>query len=107
MLIQPVDVTRDNLGCFFHPDLPTFSKENQLKQLSDWAVENNLSVIIEEMNESADVDFLEQYYSCDNGDLSRWEPVKPRADAFLLAIFEGVDGPIAWFAILNKELNHE
>lgn len=104
-LILPVEVKRDEMGNWHHPNLPTFYGTDESTEASpawgSWLDVQGLEVSrssLEDEDESHPV--YQSYFEAENpsGDFSAWTPESPEGDGwFMLAITDTEDGPCAWF----------
>lgn len=87
-------------GARCHPDLPLFDDGDQ-ESWDNWLLVHRLEVMRVWMEDDAkDLDSYRKFLAGDPaGALSAWQPCKPDGDQswFLLAVFDGGEGPCAYF----------
>lgn len=97
-LIQPVPVSRDEDGMFYHPDMPDFDEGDEEK-CKAWVAEQSLQVKMVELEYHSDEAISERYFEAGDADCSYWDPDRPDGDGwFCLSIHDTDNGPVCWWA---------
>ncbi|EOW9224842.1 hypothetical protein ACN26P_003374 [Vibrio cholerae] len=104
MAIQAVEVKRDEMGNFTHPDYPWADKEGGYIEQSAWFVDHGLFYHVDCFNHSASEELTRKFYASDSRNLSIWNPKPPCAGAFLLSIQDSRDGPLAVWAVHVEQI---
>lgn len=95
MDIRPVELTRDENGFWYHPDIPwdrVPEEQSPAPYLNFAGYETHWSEMYDELsNEEND-----QYANSNSPDVSFWAPKVPAGpEWFLAAIYDTEDGPVA------------
>lgn len=94
-LIQPMAVTRDELGFWSHPDIPDFDEDGQAYRA--WLKHQGLETSFASLeSEDDDHPVYKSYYHDDDPDpsVAGWNPDPPKGEGwFVLSIHDTEDGP--------------
>ncbi|EEY36252.1 hypothetical protein [Vibrio mimicus] len=104
MAIQAVEVKRDEMGNFYHPDYPWWWQEGSFKEIHGWYAESGLFFHVDFFDHSASEELKEEFYASESKSLAIWNPKPPCAAAFLLSIQDSEDGPLAIWAVHVEQI---
>ncbi len=92
--IQPMEVQRDSLGYWVHPDLPQIETN---EQFDNWISAQGLQYSIHCLDGDDGIgaeDALARYEAGDL-DILAWQPSKPEGEGwFIVSIYDTEDGPV-------------
>jgi hypothetical protein len=101
MIIYPETPQRDNYGAWCHSAMAFFRGKEAVNKRDVLNFERHYRVMVQIVNfyevVSDDSALMATYAR--SGRFGGWKPVAPRADAFLLAVSDSDNGPVAWWAV--------
>lgn len=102
-MIEAVEVVRDELGMFFHPEWCEFLGDREALsalELSEWEAENGCSIVFINFDETVDEgsEAWNEYHVGGNG-FTKWDLMPPRDSAVLLAVADTEEGPMQLWAV--------
>lgn len=93
LLIQPLQVVRDEYGFWTHPAWPDDGDECALPL--SWFGEHGMEYCVVEMENDAPEGMMEAWMDDADYDCTPWQPSKPAGDGwFTLSIHDTEDGPV-------------
>lgn len=91
-VIEPLQVIRDDMGCWTHPAWPDDGDECAI--LKSWFAEHGLEFFIVEL-ENDNEELAGRWFEDGLCDCTTWEPTMPDGDGwFIFSIHDTEDGPI-------------
>ena len=100
----PVAVVRDENGLFCHP-VTNACNEDEYADAADWLGQYGFECSIVEFESDAPGNVADRYFDTGEG-CAEWAPTPPDGDGwYLLAIYDGDDGPGALFIRKAMEVN--
>ena len=92
--IAPAEVTRDEYGQWWHPDLPDWEEGTPGTVIREWISANGLEISNWVMEDMEDPKAYEKAMAAPNGPCSVWNPEPPEGEGwFLLGICDTENGP--------------
>jgi hypothetical protein len=93
MLIQPVEVKRDENGYWSHPGIPDFDEDYAAYKA--WLTDQRLEICFENLEGEDDSHpAYQNYFENENPNISSWNPSWPDGEGwFVLSIHDTEDGP--------------
>lgn len=104
MAIQAVEVKRDAMGNFTHPDYPWADKYGDYVEMTSWFVDQGLFFHVDLFQHSASDELKSQFYASESKSFAIWSPKPPCAGAFLLSIQDSEYGPLALWAVHAEQI---
>ncbi|HGS4635416.1 TPA: hypothetical protein ACMDPH_003462 [Vibrio cholerae] len=104
MAIQAVEVKRDEMGNFVHPDYPWALESGDYADVAMWFVDHGLFYQVDLFDRSASEELKREFYQSESKNLTIWNPKPPCAGAFLLAIQNYEDEPYAVWAVHAEQI---
>ena len=93
VMVQPVPVARDEVGYFWHPDMPNFD-EDQHAYLA-WVEAQGLQLKIDDLEDYPSHPAHNRYFGDGSEDISDWVSERPAGDGwFTLAIHMTEDSAV-------------
>lgn len=92
--MKAVDVTRDTLGMWMHPELPKWGEDTRPEQAEEWFNARGLTHHLVIM----DGDLGERWCKGELESCAEWEPETTVENSFVVGIWDTDDGVVAMFA---------
>ncbi|WP_368659784.1 hypothetical protein [Pseudoalteromonas sp. McH1-7] len=97
--LAPVEIARNELGYWDHPDWQTWDERNTLTETNDYTLQQGYRLKFIHFEDECSNEQFERYFSDGDPDISDWNPICDYEGSFLLSIYETEDGPQAVFAV--------
>lgn len=106
-MFEPVEVVRDDIGMWTHPDYPNWEENVSSDEIKAWLSEHDLAASVVCFEWDAEEELFERYYEKDDiTAVCDWLPTSPTEDHFLVSIHDTEDGPVAIF-FARQETNDQ
>lgn len=107
-LIQPVEVVRDSVGDWWHPDLPDWPGDEFIPQdaWEEWLHDQQLEATLIDFESDAPQELQDRYF--ENGQpeaLAEWQPSMPEGHGWFMLFCIGTeDGAVCYWARRTAEV---